>query len=60
MSERTFSTFETATAFATMMKKLCGHEIVVLQQGGEWVVRPGFGQQTIVEVTEALLRQIGK
>lgn len=60
MSERTFSTFEKATEFASLMKKLCGQEVNVVQHGAEWVVRPGFGQRTIVEVTEALLRQVGK
>jgi hypothetical protein len=60
MSERTFSTVEKAAEFASLMKKLCGREVTVVQQGGEWVVRPGFGQKTIVEVTEALLRQVGK
>jgi hypothetical protein len=60
MSERTFSSFEKATAFASLMKKLCGQEMSVWHRGDAWVVRPGFGQQTIVEVTEALLRQIGK
>lgn len=60
MSERTFNTFETATDFAALMKKLCGQEVVVVQHGTEWVVRPGLGRKTIVEVTEALLRQVGK
>jgi hypothetical protein len=60
MSERTFSTFEKASMFASLMKKLSGREATVLQQGGHWVVRPGFGQKTIVEVTEELLRQVGK
>ncbi|MDB5770805.1 MAG: hypothetical protein V7606_576 [Burkholderiales bacterium] len=60
MNERTFSSFETATTFAILMKKLCGNEPTVVQLGAEWVVRPGFGQKTIVEVTEALLRQVNK
>jgi hypothetical protein len=60
MSERTFSTFEKATEFASLMKKLCGREVAVVQQDDDWVVRPCFGQKTIVEVTEALLRQVGK
>lgn len=60
MSERTFSTFDQASEFAALMKKLCGQEVVVVQDGSEWVVRPGLGRKTIVEVTEALLRQVGK
>jgi hypothetical protein len=60
MSERIFSTFEKATEFAVLMKKLCGQEVTVVQYGPEWVVRPGFGRKTIVDVTEALLRQVGK
>lgn len=60
MSERTFSTFEEASAFASLMKKLCGQDMIVLQQGAVWVVGPRFRQQTIVEVTEALLRQLSK
>jgi hypothetical protein len=60
MSERTFNTFEKATDFAALMTKLCGQEVMVVQYGTEWVVRPGLGRKTIVEVTEALLRQVGK
>lgn len=60
MSERIFSTFEQATTFAALMKKLSGQPASVLQQGAHWVVRPGFGSKSIVEVTEELLRQIGK
>jgi hypothetical protein len=60
MSERTFSTFKKATEFSVLMKKFCGREVAVIQHGPGWVVRPSFGRQTIVEVTEALLRQVGK
>jgi hypothetical protein len=60
MSERTFTTFERATEFAALMKKLCGQDVAVVQHGPEWVVRPSFGRKSIVEVTEALLRQVGK
>jgi hypothetical protein len=34
--------------------------VTVLQQGSYWVVRPGTGTKTIVEVTEELLRQVRK
>jgi hypothetical protein len=60
MSERTFSTVEKATEFASLMKNLCGQEVIVLQQGSHWVVRPDSGTKTIVEVTEELLRQVRK
>jgi hypothetical protein len=60
MSERTFDTFERAAEFAALMRKLCGQDVAVIQHGPKWAVRPSYGRKTIVEVTEALLRQVGK
>lgn len=60
MSERTFDSFEKASVFASLMKKLSGRQVNIMQQGAHWVVRPGFGSKSIVEVTEELLRQVGK
>jgi hypothetical protein len=60
MSERIFNNFEKANMFASLMKKMSGQEFAVVQQEGHWVVRPNFGSKSIVDVTEELLRQIGK
>jgi hypothetical protein len=60
MSERTFSTLEKANLFASLMKKMSGQDMTILQRDGQWVVRPNFGSMSIVEVTEELLRQVGR
>jgi len=61
MSERKFNTLEDANKFARLMKILSGQPVNVTCDGaGSWTVRPAVRQRSIVEVTEALLRQVGK
>jgi hypothetical protein len=51
---------EKANLFASLMKKMSGQDMTILQRDGQWVVRPNFGSMSIVEVTEELLRQVGR
>lgn len=61
MSERKFTTLDEANRFARLMKILSGQPVNVTPDGeGSWTVRPAIRQRSIVEVTEALLRQVGK
>lgn len=61
MSERKFKTLEEANNVARLVRILSGQPVSVVQDGEDtWVVRPEIGQRSIVEVTQALLRQVGK
>ncbi len=61
MSERKFNTLEEANHVARLVRILSGQPVSVVQDGEQtWVVRPDIGQRSIVEVTQALLRQVGK
>lgn len=61
MSERKFKKQEEANQVARLVRILSGQPVLVIQtDGNTWVVRPEIGQRSIVEVTEALLRQVGK
>jgi hypothetical protein len=60
MSERIFSDIDEANRIASLMKKLSGQNMTVVPYGWGWIVKPSFAPQSIVNVTEALLRQLGK
>lgn len=60
MGERRFNTQEEANLFARMMRSVSGQDFRVARDGADWVVRSGARSWSIVEVTEALLRQTGK
>ncbi len=61
MSERKFKTLDEANHVARLVRILSGQPVSVVQDGEDtWVVRPEIGQRSIVEVTQALLRQVGK
>lgn len=60
MGERRFNTQEEANSFARFMRGISGQEFSVAQEGTTWVVRTRLRSLSIVEVTEALLRQTRK
>lgn len=60
MSERKFPSLHEANNVAALIKKTAGHNVAVMQTGDHWVVRPITGPMSMVEVTQELLRQLGK
>lgn len=60
MSERLFETQEEANIYVTMLKRLAGLEVRVVRNGEHWMVKPPRRTMSIVEITEELLRQVGK
>jgi hypothetical protein len=60
MNERTFSSYDKADEFASLVRRLSGQDAIVVQVESVWVVRPYFGRKSIIDVTEELLRQVAK
>jgi hypothetical protein len=60
MSERRFKTVEEANVFARLMRNVSGLEVKVSRDGDNWIVHAARRSWSMVEVTEELLRQVGK
>jgi hypothetical protein len=60
MSERRFGTLEEANVFARLMRSVSGQEMCVSRDGKGWIVHGAQRSWSIVDVTEELLRQVGK